>query len=218
MSLRFCGCTLDVEARRLFRGADEVHLSPKAFETLRALVENRPRAMSKAELLRRVWPDVIVSEVSLARVDQRNSRDVGRRPTGPDSPHGSFTRLRVRGRDRRQWFQVSGPGVYEGIESGWLISATRTLPLLRRGADHRPGSGARNLSRFAQSVHGATRESISRALRQRLKISNSKNGTFVENARVQVPTALHHGDEIRIGRFKFVFQLEESIGSTETEI
>jgi pSer/pThr/pTyr-binding forkhead associated (FHA) protein len=47
---------------------------------------------------------------------------------------------------------------------------------------------------------------------------NSKNGTFVENARVQVPTALHHGDEIRIGRFKFVFQLEESTGSTETEV
>src|SRR4029450_4267614 len=68
MSLRFCGCTLDIEARRLFRGRDEVHLSPKAFETLRALVENRPRAMSKAELLQRVWPDVIVSEVSLARV------------------------------------------------------------------------------------------------------------------------------------------------------
>src|SRR4029450_6004515 len=68
MSLRFCGCTLDLEARRLFRGPDVVHLSPKAFEMLRMLAENRPRPMSKAELLTRVWPDAIVPEGSLARV------------------------------------------------------------------------------------------------------------------------------------------------------
>jgi hypothetical protein len=40
----------------------------------------------------------------------------------------------------------------------------------------------------------------------------------VQNTRVLGPTLLYHGDEIRIGRFKFVFQLEESMGSTETEI
>src|SRR4029450_12393514 len=82
MSLRFCGCTLDVEARRLFRGSDELHLSPKAFETLRTLVENRPRAMSKAELLSRVWPDVIVSEVSLARVVNEIRERLGDDRTG----------------------------------------------------------------------------------------------------------------------------------------
>jgi TolB-like protein/Tfp pilus assembly protein PilF len=65
--MRFAGCRLDLDARRLFRGAREVHLSPKAFELLKVLVESRPRAVSKAELLERVWPGIYVSEASLAR-------------------------------------------------------------------------------------------------------------------------------------------------------
>ena len=34
-------------ARHLMRGDDEVHLSPKAFELLMALVERRPNAVSE---------------------------------------------------------------------------------------------------------------------------------------------------------------------------
>src|SRR2546422_9256486 len=44
------------------------HLSPKAFELLVVLVERRGEAVSKAELLERVWPKVFVSDASLARV------------------------------------------------------------------------------------------------------------------------------------------------------
>src|SRR5438093_11337990 len=45
-----------------------MHLSPKAFDLLRVLVDHRDRALSKAELLERVWPGVFVSDASLARV------------------------------------------------------------------------------------------------------------------------------------------------------
>src|SRR5438128_22659 len=68
MTVRFAGCTLDMEARSLRRGTAEVHLSPKAFEVLRVLIDNRPRALSKAELLETVWPGVFVSEASVAQV------------------------------------------------------------------------------------------------------------------------------------------------------
>ena len=44
----------------------ERHVSPKAFELLRLLVENRPRALSKAELHQRLWPSVFVSEATLS--------------------------------------------------------------------------------------------------------------------------------------------------------
>ena len=62
MSVRFGDVRLDVDARRLFRGSREIHLSPKAFELLQLLVEIRPRALSKADILERVWAGVFVSE------------------------------------------------------------------------------------------------------------------------------------------------------------
>src|SRR5262245_3077820 len=80
---RFGKCRLDTDARRLFRGADEVHLSPKAFELLKLLVENRERALSKSELLQRVWPGVFVSDASLARAVNEVREGVGDRARKP---------------------------------------------------------------------------------------------------------------------------------------
>ena len=54
--------TLDVRERRLHRGADAVHLAPKAFDVLVALLRHPARLVSKDELLARVWPDSFVEE------------------------------------------------------------------------------------------------------------------------------------------------------------
>ena len=67
MRVRFADFHLDTEARQIRRGTRDIHLSPKAFELLKVLVENRPRALSKQELLDKIWPGVFVSEASLAR-------------------------------------------------------------------------------------------------------------------------------------------------------
>src|SRR5262245_14210956 len=80
----FGHCRLDLDARRLFRESREIQLSPKAFELLKLLVESRPRALSKADLLEQVWPGVFVSANSLARgVKQVRSAigDSARSPT-----------------------------------------------------------------------------------------------------------------------------------------
>jgi len=58
---------VDPAERRLLRGDAPVALTPKAFDTLLALVENAGHGMSKDELLRRVWPDTFVEEGSLTR-------------------------------------------------------------------------------------------------------------------------------------------------------
>jgi DNA-binding winged helix-turn-helix (wHTH) protein/TolB-like protein/Flp pilus assembly protein TadD len=58
---------LDTGERRLMRGDQPLPLTPKAFETLLALVENAGRAVEKDELLRRVWPDTFVEEGSLTQ-------------------------------------------------------------------------------------------------------------------------------------------------------
>ena len=58
--------THDASRRLLLRGADPVHLSPKAFQLLSILLRERPRAVSKKDLLDQLWPDRIVNEGNLA--------------------------------------------------------------------------------------------------------------------------------------------------------
>jgi DNA-binding winged helix-turn-helix (wHTH) protein len=54
--------TLDVRERKLQRGTDAVHLAPKAFDVLVALLRHPARLVTKDELLARVWPDSFVEE------------------------------------------------------------------------------------------------------------------------------------------------------------
>jgi TolB-like protein/Tfp pilus assembly protein PilF len=64
--LSFGDFTFDSLARQLFRGPDLVHLSPKAFVLLQALVGARPNAVSKHDLQALVWPNTFVSDANLA--------------------------------------------------------------------------------------------------------------------------------------------------------
>ena len=67
MIFRFGEYTLDM-AQGCLRTADrEVDLRPKSFEVLRCLVENVGRLVTKDELIKAVWPNVIVTDESLAR-------------------------------------------------------------------------------------------------------------------------------------------------------
>src|SRR5215468_11421793 len=62
---QFEGFTLDV-ARRSLRTADRpVPLRPKSFEVLRYLVENADRLVPKEELIKAIWPNVVVTDESL---------------------------------------------------------------------------------------------------------------------------------------------------------
>jgi len=58
--------TLDDEARQLCRGAEPIHLSPKAFDLLALLIHRRPEAISKSEILDTLWRNTFVSEGNLA--------------------------------------------------------------------------------------------------------------------------------------------------------
>jgi DNA-binding winged helix-turn-helix (wHTH) protein len=53
--------------RRLYRQDEPVALTPKAAETLLALLERSDRVVEKDELLRVVWGDVFVGEDTLAQ-------------------------------------------------------------------------------------------------------------------------------------------------------
>jgi DNA-binding winged helix-turn-helix (wHTH) protein len=59
---RFGPFQLDVHERRLLRDGAQVPLRLKAFETLRVLVENAGRLVTKETLLKHVWSDAVVEE------------------------------------------------------------------------------------------------------------------------------------------------------------
>jgi DNA-binding winged helix-turn-helix (wHTH) protein/tetratricopeptide (TPR) repeat protein len=63
----FHGFTLDLERGCLRRGAEEVKLRPKVFETLKYLVLNDNRLVAKDELIQSLWPDSFVTEDSLVQ-------------------------------------------------------------------------------------------------------------------------------------------------------
>lgn len=58
---------IETQQRLLFRGEATIPLSPKAADTLLALVSNAGRVVEKDELIRLIWPDSFVEEGGLAR-------------------------------------------------------------------------------------------------------------------------------------------------------
>jgi DNA-binding winged helix-turn-helix (wHTH) protein/TolB-like protein/Tfp pilus assembly protein PilF len=64
-SYEFGPFRLDPGEGLLTRGPDRISLTPKAFETLVALVERSGRLVEKDELMKAVWPDTFVEEANL---------------------------------------------------------------------------------------------------------------------------------------------------------
>jgi DNA-binding winged helix-turn-helix (wHTH) protein len=67
MVYRFGEFELDTRLRQLRRGGRTVHVQPRVFELLGYLVANPDRAISRDELLERLWPGVSVEGGSLTR-------------------------------------------------------------------------------------------------------------------------------------------------------
>ena len=64
---RFADFTLDPREHRLLRGAEEIYLAPKTFETLLYLVSRHGHLVTKQDLLDTLWPGTFVTENALTR-------------------------------------------------------------------------------------------------------------------------------------------------------
>jgi DNA-binding winged helix-turn-helix (wHTH) protein/pimeloyl-ACP methyl ester carboxylesterase len=79
---RFGPFHLDVRERRLSRGAVVLPLRLKVFDTLRVLVENAGRLVTKQDLLDAVWPETTVEENNLNHNVSVLRKALGDRATG----------------------------------------------------------------------------------------------------------------------------------------
>jgi DNA-binding winged helix-turn-helix (wHTH) protein len=213
---RFGAFVFDDASRELRSGGQPVPISPKAFDLLCVLFQARPRALSKAELRDRLWPDTIVGETSLPRVVGEIRRALGDRPE-----EASFVRT-----VQRFGYAFVGDAVVEGEGNGaerstaapttgcTLLWGERIVSLLAGpnvvGRD--PDCAVAIPSSLVSRQHARLVIEGERAVLHDL---GSKNGTQVGGRRVDGSIELTDGDEIRIGPALLVF-CAPAAGSTRT--
>jgi DNA-binding winged helix-turn-helix (wHTH) protein len=202
----------DAGAREVQRAGRRVDLPPKAMELLVALLEARPRALSRAEIHDRLWPGTFVSEASLRQVVMELRRALGDDPREP-----RFVRT-----VRRFGYAFSETAGRDGLPAVGprpsrcsLLRGARELPLYEGEnlLGREPDAVVRLVSEKASRRHARIMVDEKRAV---LADLGSKNGTRVNGRRVQSPVALEPGDRIEIGREVLVF-CRGAAGTTRTE-
>jgi hypothetical protein len=186
-----------------------------SLDLLTTLLRGRPRALSKAELRERIWPDTFVSETSLANLvaELRSALgDEARRPryirtvhrhgyafcgaatedaeASPERARGG-TRVRLFLRDREVALTLGTHVIGREPEAAVWIDSTHV---------------SRRHARIVVSATGASIEDL-----------GSKNGTLVNRARVDRVQPLSDRDEIDVGPERLVVRILRDARSTQTQ-
>lgn len=215
MRTRFGPFTLDSDTRQLLDDRGEVRLTPKAFDLLVLLVQERPKVLHKRDLLARIWPTTHVVEANLNVL-------VGelRRALGDDSKEPIYIRTvhatgfafaaeassepapPARGRNFRCWLMWDDRRFV--LEDGGNLL----------GRDPRCDVWL-DASRVSREHARITVESG--APRVLIEDVGSTNGTIVNRTAIVAPTALGDGDVIEIGSVELRFRVWAGGKQAETE-
>jgi DNA-binding winged helix-turn-helix (wHTH) protein len=207
----FEAAVVDTDRRCLQRGGSDVHLPAKAFALLLFLIEHRPNAVSKADLMSHLWPDTFVSDATLASLvsDVREALgDTGRQARVIRTLH-RFGYAFVADLELQSADDERRPVL------GWLLGESWRLPL--HGGDivlGREGDGVVPLPSASVSRRHAVIALEGRAAT--VTDLGSKNGTFVDDVRADAPTALRDGARLRLGTLVLTFRTGTGASSTET--
>jgi DNA-binding winged helix-turn-helix (wHTH) protein len=215
MRTHFGAFVLDSETRQLTRDGAEVHLSPKAFAVLCALVAKRPNVVAKAEIFSQIWPDVFVVDANLNVL-------VGeiRRALDDDAQDPRFIRT-AHGVGYAFCGRVTEPDRPAASDGGpvrfWLAWGSRTFAL--SPGDNVIGRDPRcdvwldhsGVSRRHAQIRVARGEE-----RPLLTDLESTNGTFLKGKRVESATPLADGDVIKVGSLSVKFR-EWTDGTSRTK-
>lgn len=213
MRVVFGECEFDSRQRVLLRHGSAVALSPKAFQLLELLLDRRPEAVAKAELLERLWPETFVSDAGLHNLVAEIRAALGDAPraaryirTVPrygyafhgdarPAPAAAVSSTTPSGArlisNRGEWLLSEGPNVVgRDRECAVRIDA---VTLSRRHAQVVVTNGE------------ATVEDLA-----------SKNGTRVNGQPVVEKVALRDGDQIEVGTTTMTYRIMVPTPSTVT--
>jgi DNA-binding winged helix-turn-helix (wHTH) protein len=216
--VRFADFTLDSATRQLLhRGRGEIRLSPKAFDLLAALIEQRPRVLDKADLHRRIWPDtyvvdgnlnVLVAEIRRALEDSRSEANFIRTVHAVGYAFcGEAAELTDRVAPRK-----TKPVRF------WLVWNERVIVL---------EDGDNTVGRDPQCAVWLDASGVSRRHARITTVRGdnavlvqdlgSKNGTLVENAPITESVRLTDGAVIQVGSVSLTLRVWAEGTSRETE-
>ena len=208
MRLRFGDCVFDPDTREVIRDGKPVHVSPKAFALLTALISRRPKAISKDELHGLLWPDTFVSDANLPNLVAEL-----RESLGDDAQEPRIIRTVPRFGYAFRAEAAGEIGVRHEAPAFRLIWGDREIAL-------RPGENvigrdeaaalwiddnlvSRRHARIVINEAGALLEDL-----------GSKNGTLLGGRKVATPTKLADDDLITIGPASMIFRVLNQTGST----
>jgi len=213
MRISFGEFLVDTDQRRLFAGDREIRLAPKAFDLLRDLIENRPRALKKDELFKRIWPRTLVTESNLATL----IADV-RSALGDDAQHPRWIRTVY----AYGYAFIGEAEERHGSEercaqgSGWTLICGEREAVLHDGEHILGRTGSDVIVVDSPSVSRRHARILIAGERVTVEDLGSKNGTWVGQAPATGPTAVKDGDEIRLGSMVTVLRLATRASTTET--
>jgi DNA-binding winged helix-turn-helix (wHTH) protein len=211
---RFGRFVLDQDRRQLLLDSVAIHLTPKAYLLLAALVEASPRAVSKEELQQRLWPATFVDEANLTVLvsELRSALD--------DDPRQARYVRTVHGFGYAFAAEIQRDGRASdlrvaGSTDWWLLWSQGQIRL--DGREHIVGRDAAASVRLdAGSVSRRHARLVLEDDSGMLEDLGSKNGTWVNGVQVSVVTPVQDGDELRFGSVTTRLRHAYAADSTET--
>jgi len=206
---------LDGGTRELRRGGERIHLTPKAFELLLALLEQRPRAISKSALYERLWPNTFVDEANLSILigEIRSALgDPAKKPVFIRTVHAfgyAFCGEAVGVGESEDAARRSDAGTC------WLISKARHVAL-HQGENVIGRDPAADIWLDARGISRRHARIVVTDAQALLEDAGSKNGTWLKGSRIESAQMLTDGDEVRFGSVSMTFRVWSEVGTTET--
>jgi DNA-binding winged helix-turn-helix (wHTH) protein len=201
VKVRFAEFELETGARRLRRRGADVHLTPKAFELLTALVEHRPNALSKGQLHDLLWPSTFVADSNLAALvnEVRNAL------------HDSAAASRFVRTVPRFGYVFCGDVVEDAALTApaagtcWLILDSGRIELAQ--GENLVGRDPRaNAWIDLPTVSRRHARIVIVGAEARLEDLGSKNGTCLRGKRLEAPELLRDRDAILFGSIPVTFR------------
>jgi DNA-binding winged helix-turn-helix (wHTH) protein len=214
MRTRFGPFTLDPDTRQLLDEGGEMRLTPKAFDLLVLLVQERPKVVPKRDLLARIWPNTHVVEANLNVLIGELRRALGDQSKEPKyirTVHATGFAFAA------EASPIDAPPRARAFRC-WLMWDERRFVLEEGsnliGRDPRCDVWL-DASRVSREHVRISVESA--AGRVVLEDVGSTNGTVVNGSPAETPVTLADGDVIEIGSVELRFRVWAGEKQAETE-
>ena len=214
MRVTFGDCVFDRGRRELTRHGASVHTGQKLLGLLELLIDSAPRAVTKKEIHRALWPDTFVSDATLTSLVTALRQAVGdaaRAPRLVRTIHG-------------YGYAFVGTVSCDGSSIAHSPDQSRAFRIILGDREIALPAGVHVLGRSADCAVFVDDTGVSRhharitvgADRATLDDLGSKNGTILDGHRIEGTAVLADGSLIVLGATALKFRIFDAASSTET--